>query len=117
GQPGESYNVGGASEWRNIDIVHRICDLLDRHRTGGRGSHRDLVRFVDDRPGHDFRYAIDFTKLETALGWRPRETLESGLARTVRWYLANRWWWEPLLARRYAGERLGLVPAARQEAV
>jgi len=116
GHPGESYNVGGASEWRNIDIVHRLCDLLDRHCGGNGASHRGLIRFVDDRPGHDFRYAIDFTKLEGTLGWRPRETLESGLASTVRWYLDNRWWWEPILARRYAGQRLGVV-AGRQKAV
>jgi dTDP-glucose 4,6-dehydratase len=91
GRPGETYNVGGNSEKRNLDVVHALCDALQgaRPRDGG---YRDLIRFVTDRPGHDRRYAIDARKIQRELGWRPRETFESGLARTVRWYLANAEW-------------------------
>ncbi|WP_448501700.1 dTDP-glucose 4,6-dehydratase [Sphingomonas sp.] len=109
GRPGETYNVGGRNERRNIDVVHTICDLLDRLRPR-EGSHRDLVRFVTDRPGHDARYAIDATRLETELGWRAHEDFDSGIEKTVRWYLDNEWWWRPLRDR-YDGERLGMVPA------
>lgn len=108
GRPGEKYNVGGRNERRNIDVVHRICDSLDRLRPAGR-PHRDLIRFVADRPGHDLRYAIDATKLETELGWKAQETFETGIEKTVRWYLENEWWWRPLREKVYAGERLGLM--------
>ncbi len=96
GVPGESYNVGGRCERRNIDVVHAVCDLLDRHAPPLGRPRRDLIRFVEDRPGHDRRYAIDCSKIERELGWTPRETFESGLEKTVLWYLANRAWWEPL---------------------
>ncbi|OYW61796.1 MAG: dTDP-glucose 4,6-dehydratase [Azorhizobium sp. 32-67-21] len=109
GRPGESYNVGGDSERRNIDVVRAICTILDDIRPDAAiGPRENLIRFVTDRPGHDARYAIDFSKLHTELGWSPRETFESGLRRTVEWYLANAGWWEPLRAR-YARERLGLA--------
>jgi dTDP-glucose 4,6-dehydratase len=109
GRPGESYNVGGASERRNIDVVRAICGVLDRRVPDPRiGPRENLIRFVTDRPGHDARYAIDFSKLERELGWTPRHTFESGLAATVDWYLANRDWWEPLRTR-YQGQRLGLA--------
>jgi dTDP-glucose 4,6-dehydratase len=91
GRPGEVYNVGGNSERRNLEVVHALCDALDRLRPRA-GGHRGLVRFVTDRPGHDRRYAIDATKIRTELGWAPRETFESGLERTVRWYLDNAAW-------------------------
>jgi dTDP-glucose 4,6-dehydratase len=109
GRPGETYNVGGRNERRNIDVVHTICDLLDRLRPR-EGSHRNLVRFVTDRPGHDARYAIDATRLETELGWRAHEDFDSGIEKTVRWYLDNEWWWRPLRDR-YDGQRLGVVAA------
>jgi dTDP-glucose 4,6-dehydratase len=109
GVPGETYNIGGGCERRNIDVVRAVCRLLD-DRLGG-GPRESLIRFVRDRPGHDRRYAIDATKIETELGWRPRETFQSGLARTVDWYLANRSWWEAVRARGYKGERLGLRAA------
>jgi len=113
GQVGESYNVGGRAERSNLDVVHAICDLLDARAPRADGqSHRSAIRFVTDRPGHDFRYAIDPAKLETALGWRAVETFETGLARTVDWYLANADWWRPLRERRYDGQRLGLVTTA-----
>jgi dTDP-glucose 4,6-dehydratase len=108
GRPGETYNVGGRNERRNIDVVGQICKLLDQHRPRGSGAHADLITFVTDRPGHDQRYAIDARKLETELGWRARETFETGIASTVRWYIANEWWWRPLRDKVYAGERLGL---------
>lgn len=109
GTIGESYNVGGESERTNLQVVRGICDLLDRLQPGERGSYRDLIAFVSDRPGHDLRYAMDFSKLQNELGWRPQETFESGLEKTVRWYLNNMSWWSPILERRYAGERLGLA--------
>jgi dTDP-glucose 4,6-dehydratase len=107
GSAGESYNVGGRSERTNLDVVQTICKLLDGKRPLGSGRYRDLITFVTDRPGHDRRYAIDASKIERELGWTPSESFESGLARTVDWYLDNEWWWKPLRDGRYAGERLG----------
>ena len=108
GRPGETYNVGGDGERTNLEIVNTICTLLDellpqsRHR-----PHAGLITFVADRPGHDKRYAMDASKIAAELGWRPRETVESGLRKTVTWYLDNRWWWEPIWSERYQGTRLG----------
>ncbi len=110
GRLGEKYNVGGRNERSNLDVVGRICALLDGLRPGG-APHARLVAYVTDRPGHDKRYAIDATKLETELGWRAKENFESGIARTVDWYLANEAWWRPLREKVYAGERLGLAAA------
>jgi len=108
GIPGETYNVGGRCERTNIDIVRTICALLDEMRPLERGKrYGDLIAFVPDRPGHDRRYAIDAGKIERELSWRPAETFESGMRKTVRWYLDNRDWCE-LVKRRYQGERLGL---------
>jgi len=106
GRPGETYNVGGRNERRNIDVVRRICAVLDE-LVPGAAPREGLIAFVADRPGHDARYAIDAGKLEGELGWSPREDFDSGIARTVRWYLDNEWWWRPL-RERYDGERLGL---------
>jgi dTDP-glucose 4,6-dehydratase len=111
GEVGVKYNVGGRNERRNIDVVRRICAILDELAPKPR-PHADLIAFVTDRPGHDARYAIDATRLETELGWRARETFDSGIEKTVRWYLANEWWWRPLREKVYAGERLGLVAPA-----
>ena len=111
GRPGARYAVGGRNERTNIAVVHAICAALDAIRPGPT-PRRDLVTFVADRPGHDRRYAIDATRLETELGWRAAETFETGIRRTVDWYLDNDWWWRPLRERVYAGERLGLAPAA-----
>lgn len=108
GTPGESYNVGGGSECTNLHLVKTICRTLDELHPRNDGPYRELIRFVADRPGHDRRYAMSYEKLRRSLGWRPRETFESGLTKTVRWYLENRWWWEPIAARTYRGERLGL---------
>lgn len=102
GQPGETYNVGGNNEVKNIDLVHKLCDLMDELAPDMpvRPS-RDLITFVKDRPGHDRRYAIDATKLKTELGWTPAETVDSGLRRTVEWFLSHRDWWQPLLSAEY----------------
>ncbi len=110
GGPGRTYNVGGRNERTNLQVVERICDVLDALAPRAEGPRRALITFVPDRPGHDRRYAIDATRLETELGWRAQETFETGLEKTVRWYLDRRDWWEPIRAR-YGGERLGL-PAA-----
>ena len=111
GRIGEKYNVGGRNERRNIDVVKRICAILDELRPT-LSPHEALIAFVTDRPGHDQRYAIDATKLERELGWRAQETFESGIEKTVRWYLDNEWWWRPLRDKVYSGERLGVIAEA-----
>jgi dTDP-glucose 4,6-dehydratase len=108
GRLGEKYNVGGRNERRNIDVVRRVCTLMDELAPKAT-PHADLITYVTDRPGHDARYAIDATKLETELGWKARENFDSGIERTVRWYLENEWWWRPLRDGVYAGERLGVL--------
>ena len=108
GRVGETYNIGGEAERRNLDVVQQICDLLDDMAPGNR-PRRELITFVADRPGHDARYAMDIRKISSELGWRPCETFESGLRKTVEWYLENRPWWEDIRSGRYAGERLGLT--------
>lgn len=109
GEPGRCYNVGGRNERKNIEVVHRVCDLLDQLAPKAH-SHRDLIAFVKDRPGHDHRYAIDASRLENELGWRARENFESGMERTVRWYLDNPDWWGPLRAKGAGKKRQGLPP-------
>lgn len=112
GQIGQTYNVGGNSERQNIEVVHAICDTLDRLRPDPAGPRRRLVSFVADRPGHDARYAIDASKLKRELGWEPSESFETGLEKTIAWYLENEWWWQPLRERVYGGERIGLLDQA-----
>lgn len=134
GRLGETYNVGGRNERTNLEVVETICDILEDLRPRGAGggasdgksgeahptsniqpststdgttSYRDLITFVADRPGHDARYAIDATKLETELGWKAQENFDTGIRRTVEWYLENDWWWRPIREGRYAGDRLG----------
>jgi dTDP-glucose 4,6-dehydratase len=112
GRVGESYMVGGRSERTNLAVVHTICDTLDRIQPRADGaSYRTQITFVSDRPGHDFRYAIDASKLERELGWKPLESFESGMEKTIRWNLENRSWWEAIQSGAYRGERLGLSPA------
>ncbi len=109
GRIGETYNVGGRGERRNIDVVQGICALLDELAPDAQGRpHARLIAFVTDRPGHDLRYAIDPARIEREIGWKPRHTFESGLRETVRWYLDNRAWWERVMSGAYRGERLGL---------
>jgi dTDP-glucose 4,6-dehydratase len=107
GKPGEKYNFGGDSERSNLCVVEQICETLDR-LLPERDARRKLIKFVADRPGHDLRYAIDASKARRELGWSPQESFESGLESTVRWYLDNRAWWQPIRERVYGGERLGL---------
>ncbi len=108
GKIGECYNIGGVNERRNLEVVETICDLVDEMAPKA-ARRRDLVTFVQDRPGHDQRYAIDCAKIQRELGWQPKETFESGLRKTVRWYLDNRPWWEAIRAGTYQGQRLGIA--------
>lgn len=108
GRPGETYAIGGHNERRNIDVVRAICALVDELAPNPAiGPRAGLISYVADRPGHDLRYAIDAAKIERDLGWRPAETFETGLRKTVEWYLANRDWWERVRSGVYRGERLG----------
>jgi dTDP-glucose 4,6-dehydratase len=107
GTPGETYNIGGRAERRNIDVIHAVCDLVDEFRPRA-GSRRDLITYVVDRPGHDQRYAIDAGKIERELGWRPRHNFETGLRETVEWYLSHEPWWAAIRSGAYRGERLGV---------
>ena len=113
GRPGETYAIGGGAERRNIDVVRAVCALIDEMAPDSRvGPREGLITHVADRPGHDARYAIDPAKIAAELGWRPRESFESGLRRTVRWYLDNRPWWQAIRAGVYAGERIGMGQGA-----
>ncbi|MEG2830397.1 MAG: GDP-mannose 4,6-dehydratase, partial [Edwardsiella sp. (in: enterobacteria)] len=112
GRVGETYNIGGHNERRNIDVVTTLCALLQEmvpEKPAGVCHFADLITYVADRPGHDVRYAIDASKIERELGWRPQETFESGIRKTVAWYLANERWWRAVMDGSYAGERLGLA--------
>ena len=111
GEVGETYNIGGHNERKNIDVVKTVCTLLEElvpSKPDGVEHYADLITYVTDRPGHDMRYAIDAAKIERELGWRPQETFESGIRKTVEWYLANESWWKRVQDGSYAGERLGL---------
>ena len=116
GEIGETYNVGGHNEKKNIEVVQTICDLLQElvpPKQNIEISHyRDLITFVADRPGHDLRYAIDASKIETKLGWRPQESFESGIRKTVKWYLDNREWCQRVQDGSYQRERLGIASEA-----
>jgi dTDP-glucose 4,6-dehydratase len=108
GTPGETYNIGGGEERQNLELVRMICDILDAELPNSpHRPHAQLIEFVTDRPGHDLRYAIDDAKIRGELGWRPIESLETGLRKTVRWYLDNGAWWKPIRSGVYRGERLG----------
>ena len=109
GKNGESYNIGGGNEIKNIEVVNNICALMDeiKPRTNGR-SYRDLIMPVTDRPGHDYRYAIDHSKITNELGWKPQHSYHSGLKKTVEWYLDNKAWWQAIQGKKYNLERLGV---------
>jgi len=113
---GETYNVGGHNERTNLEVVKTVCAILDELRPLSQTSHSsklshysDLITYVADRPGHDLRYAIDPAKLMNELGWKPEENFETGIRKTVKWYLDNEWWWKPIHEKKYAGQRLGKV--------
>lgn len=112
GKSGSTFNIGGNSERRNIDVVQNVCTILDslRPRSDNK-SYQKQIAFVADRPGHDYRYAIDATRIRQELGWQPQETFESGLKKTIQWYLDNEAWWRSIQQRQYAGLRLGLGKA------
>ena len=113
GKLGETYNIGGHNEKKNIEVVHLVCELLEElapNKPQGIQHYKDLITFVTDRPGHDVRYAIDATKIKKELSWVPEETFESGMKKTVQWYLANRDWWQRIRDGIYKGERLGSAP-------
>ncbi len=108
-EPGSTYNVSGNAERRNIDVVKSVCSILDQIKPRvNKASYTKQISYVTDRPGHDFRYAVDSSKLTRDLGWEPQESFETGLGKTVRWYLENEHWWRLLLECKYAGQRLGL---------
>lgn len=113
GKTGETYNIGGHNEKANIDVVYKICDILEEmapdRKVSSIEKYRDLVTFVTDRPGHDRRYAIDASKIDKELGWKPEETFETGLKKTVQWYLDNEVWWKRVLSGEYNLERIGGV--------
>lgn len=112
GLVGETYNIGGHNEKANIEVVKTICTLLEElvpNKPSGVKEYADLITYVSDRPGHDVRYAIDATKIERELGWKPEETFDSGIRKTVEWYLENKIWWSRVLDGSYAGERLGVI--------
>ena len=107
GIPGSTYNVGGHNERTNLEVVCTVCRILDELRPRAGGKYEDLITYVADRPGHDLRYAIDPSKLMSELGWKPQETFDTGIRKTVQWYLENDWWWKPIREGKYSGERLG----------
>lgn len=112
GVVGETYNIGGHNEKANIEVVKTICTLLEElvpNKPSGVGQYLDLITYVTDRPGHDVRYAINAAKIERELGWKPQETFESGICKTVKWYLTNQTWWSRVLDGSYTGERLGVA--------
>jgi dTDP-glucose 4,6-dehydratase len=112
GKVGETYNIGGHNEKTNLEVVETLCDLLEElapNKPAGVVRYRELITFVKDRPGHDLRYAIDASKIERELGWRPQETFESGIRKTVQWYLDNQEWWQRVLNGEYRPERLGHI--------
>ena len=109
GKLGETYNVGGNNERRNIDLVKTICAIMDSEQPRSSGAYSDLITFVTDRPGHDRRYAVNASKIKNALNWEPSISADEGFEQTVKWYLNNRDWWQPLLSRSGVGKRLGLI--------
>ena len=111
GRIGETYNIGGNMERTNLEVVTTICDILDHVRPHSKGKYGDLIELVSDRPGHDLRYAIDSSRIQNELGWTPEETFDSGLQKTVKWYIDNDWWWGPIKNTKYAGQRMGKIHA------
>ncbi len=109
GKIGNTYNIGGNNELKNIDIVNTICSAMDEIKPMKNGKYADLIKFVKDRPGHDFRYAINAKKIKNEIGWEPKETFNSGIKKTIEWYLQNKDWWQKIQKRKYSQERLGIL--------
>lgn len=114
-EPGAIFNIGGSNEWTNLDVVNLVCDLLMELRRRPQGHYRKLIRFVQDRPGHDRRYAIDASKIGKELGWRPTENFQTGLRKTIMWYLQNSDWIKQIHTEKYQGQRLGLEMSIIEE--
>ena len=104
-----TYNIGGNNEIKNIDIVHTICDILNDVKPSENGDYKELIKFVDDRPGHDYRYAVDSSKIQNELAWKPKESFNSGIRKTVNWYIENENWWKTIQEKKYNQKRLGRV--------
>ena len=109
GCPGETYNIGGHNERTNLEVVQKICAILDELSPKPQGSYSDQIEFVADRPGHDMRYAIDASKIEKTLAWQAEENFETGIRKTISWYLDNSWWWHPIREEKHSGQRLGAI--------
>ena len=110
GEPGETYNIGGNNEITNIKIVESICEILDKKIPSKTGNpYAEQIKFVTDRPGHDFRYAIDSSKIKEELGWKPKESFKTGIKKTILWYLNNKDWWKNIQTKVYNQERMGLI--------
>jgi len=110
GKVGETYNIGGHNEIRNIDIVNSICELLDEMQSSSKlKSYKELITYVQDRPGHDLRYAIDADKIKCNLDWLPKENFQTGIRKTIRWYLDHQDWWQNIQSNKYQQERLGTI--------
>ncbi|MBW6516740.1 MAG: dTDP-glucose 4,6-dehydratase [Candidatus Cloacimonetes bacterium] len=110
GEPGETYNIGGNTELKNIEIVHTICEILDEVEPSSQlKTYKELITYVADRPGHDLRYAIDASKIQKELCWTPKETFQTGIRKTIQWYLDNRQWWKNIQEKKYQQERLGVI--------
>ncbi|MCP4890168.1 MAG: dTDP-glucose 4,6-dehydratase, partial [Planctomycetaceae bacterium] len=105
--PGETYKIGGNMERTNLSVVENICSILNEKKPSSDGGYEKLIEFVKDRPGHDMRYAIDSSKIKSELGWEPSESFDSGLEKTIDWYINNAWWWQPIREGKYTGQRLG----------
>ena len=105
----ETYNIGGNNEIKNIEIVHSICNILNEIKPSENGDYKKLIKFVDDRPGHDLRYAIDSSKIQNDIGWKPKESFKSGIEKTVKWYIKNESWWKNIQKEKYNQERLGKI--------
>tara|TARA_B100001564_G_scaffold167412_1_gene140625 strand:- start:98 stop:832 length:735 start_codon:yes stop_codon:yes gene_type:complete len=106
---GDTYNIGGNNEIKNLDIVNIICELMNELKPSKNGDYKNLITFVEDRPGHDYRYAIDSTKIQNELGWKPMETFTSGIRKTIKWYIKNESWWRKIQNMEYNQERLGSI--------
>ena len=108
GKIGNTYNIGGNNVIKNIDIVKTICDVLDKLKPSGKGSYRELISYVKDRPGHDRRYAIDSQKIYEELNWKPKKSFSAGIKNTIKWYINNESWWRDIQKSNYNQKRLGL---------
>ena len=108
GKINETYNIGGNNEIKNIDIVNTICEILDSIKPNTNGSYKSLITYVEDRPGHDFRYAIDSTKIKENLGWKAAESFQTGIKKTIEWYIDNEAWWKNIQEKKYNQRRLGI---------